>query len=340
VTAGQPDLAEAVVRMGLATDASQVRFTPLEGGVSSDIFVVDVGSRRFCVKRALARLRVRSDWRAPVERNRFEVAYIRVASRIVPAAFPALLGDDEASGCFALEYLPPESFPIWKAQLAQGLIDDETAARVGDVLGRLHAATADNAEIAARFATDAMFADLRLDPYLEAAALANPDLADPLRALIASTRACRRVLVHGDYSPKNILVGPQCPVILDAECAWYGEPAFDLAFVLNHLLLKGAWHPPWRPRYLGCFGALTRAYLDRVAWEPAEELEARAARLLPGLLLARIDGKSPVEYLGDESTRAAVRAFAARFLRAPAERLYEISTAWQQHSARFRSALD
>jgi aminoglycoside phosphotransferase (APT) family kinase protein len=108
------------------------------------------------------------------------------------------------------------------------------------------------------------------------------------------------VLVHGDFSPKNLLIGPAGPVILDAECAWYGDPAFDLAFVLNHLLLKGVWRPQWRARYVTAFAALADAYLGHVRWEPRDAVEARTAALLPGLMLARIDGKSPVEYLTTE----------------------------------------
>jgi aminoglycoside phosphotransferase (APT) family kinase protein len=117
-------------------------------------------------------------------------------------------------------------------------------------------------------------------------------------------------------------------VILDAECAWYGDPAFDLAFVLNHLLLKGAWQPQWRARYVDAFDALAAAYLSHVGWESPEKCEERAAALLPGLMLARIDGKSPVEYLTDESAKEAVRAFASKLLVDPVARLDAIAQRW------------
>src|SRR5204863_8996856 len=123
-----------------------------------------------------------------------------------------------------------------------------------------------------------------------------------------------RVLVHGDFSPKNMLSGPGGPVVVDAECAWFGDPAFDLAFVLNHLVLKGAWRPQWRTRYLEAFRALSSAYFSHVAWETADALEARAAALLPALMLARIDGKSPVEYLTEPAAKDRVRTFATTLL--------------------------
>src|SRR4030095_1832758 len=200
---------------------------------------------------------------------------------------------------------------------------------VGDVLGRIHDGTADRADLVARFQTDDIFFAIRLEPYLVASARAHPDLSPRLPTLCETTRSTKRVLVHGDFSPKNLLAGPAGPVILDAECAWYGDPAFDLAFVLNHLLLKGAWQPQWRRRYSDAFVALTAAYLAHVAWEPPASCEARAAALLPGLMLARIDGKSPVEYLTEESQKAAVRRFAKPLVVDPVDKLDVIAQRWR-----------
>jgi aminoglycoside phosphotransferase (APT) family kinase protein len=202
------------------------------------------------------------------------------------------------------------------------------ASAVGSILGRIHAATADRPDIAERFGTDALFHALRLDPYLMTTAKAHPDLARRLHALVATTATTRRVLVHGDFSPKNILIGPDGPVILDAECAWYGDPAFDLAFVLNHLLLKGVWRPGWRSDYVTMFAALASAYRVHVAWEPWPALEARTAALLPGLLLARVDGKSPVDYVTNERDRNAIRAFAREHLLRPVPTLTALARNW------------
>lgn len=311
------ELGCALVRMALVSTDQHVRLTPLAGGVSSDIYRADLPSGVVCVKRALARLKVAADWQVPVDRNRYEVEWMRVAAQIVPAAVPAILGEDAQAGAFAMAWLPPERFPVWKTLLAAGSAAVETATHVGDVLGRIHAGTADRPELAARFPTDALFHALRLDPYLVTVARAHPDLADRLHALVATTAATKRVLVHGDFSPKNILVGPDGPVILDAECAWYGDPAFDVAFVLNHLLLKGVWRPAGGPEYAAMFRALVAAYRRHVDWEPWPALDARTAALLPGLMLARIDGKSPVEYISEAAAKDAVRQFARARLAAP-----------------------
>ena len=320
-------LRESLQRMALVSAHSKPVFHALAGGVSSDIYSVDLPLGTICVKRALTQLKVGAEWRAPIERNRFEVLWLRVAGAIVPDAVPAILGEDRVGGAFAMAYLPPDRYPAWKEQLRDGTIDVAAATAVGDVLGRIHAATADDPVIAAQFATDAIFEAIRIEPYLTATARSHPRLAPQLTAIAGATRTHKRVLVHGDFSPKNILQGPRGPVILDAECAWFGDPAFDVAFVLNHLLLKGAWRPQWRARYVDLFRALVNAYKARVHWEPAATLAARIAALLPGLMLARVDGKSPAEYLS-RTTKEEVRRFATALIVAPVASPDVIAQRW------------
>jgi len=328
-SAGEAEFVAALRRMGLLADAETAALAPLSGGVSSDIVRVELPRGTVCVKRALARLKVRAEWQAPVERNRWEVEWMRVAGSTVPEAVPQVLGEDRACGMFAMEYLEPARNPVWKTQLRDGVIEADFAAEVGRRIARIHAASARRADLAARFATDHIFFPIRLEPYLAATARAHPDCAASLLALIDTTSSNKLALVHGDVSPKNILCGVHGPVFLDAECAWFGDPAFDLAFCLNHLLLKCAWHPEWTDRYLACFRMLASAYLCLVDWEPAEALEARAARLLPGLLLARVDGKSPLEYLTERWQHEAVRAVGRSFLLDPVVELQTIATQWR-----------
>jgi aminoglycoside phosphotransferase (APT) family kinase protein len=217
---------------------------------------------------------------------------------------------------------------VWKVQLRDGYADAAFAARVGALLARIHAATAGRPDVAARFATDPLFYALRLEPYLVATSDRHPDLRKPLLSLVKETAGNRLCLVHGDVSPKNILAGPHGPVFLDAECAWYGDPAFDLAFCLNHLLLKCLWNRPAADGFLLCFSSLLDSYRAGITWERTVSLETRAARLLPGLLLARVDGKSPVEYLTSEEDKEAVRRVAVPLLQEPVERLEDVKGRW------------
>jgi aminoglycoside phosphotransferase (APT) family kinase protein len=327
-------LLEALHRLDLVPRGAAVAVTRLDGGVSSDIARVDVAGRSFCVKQALPKLKVAADWRAPVARNHSEAEWIRVAGEIAPDAVPRLIGEDRAAGLFAMAWLAPEAHPVWKADLRDGRVDPAFAAEVGRRIALVHAATAGRVDIAARFANDDIFHPIRLEPYLLATAEQHADCAGALRRLAETTARTKLALVHGDVSPKNILVGPHGPIFLDAECAWYGDPAFDLAFCLNHLLLKCAWRPQWRAQYLAAFRALANAYLGGVTWEPHDVLEARTARLLPGLFLARVDGKSPVEYVTADADRERIRACAKPLLLAPRTRLAEVAEAWRQATER------
>jgi aminoglycoside phosphotransferase (APT) family kinase protein len=327
------DMLAALRRMGLPVGPGETAGERLTGGVSSDIWRIDLLTGPICVKRALAKLRVAADWNAPVERNRYEARWMRRANAAVPGAAPSLLGLDEASGTLAMQFLPPDAHPLWKFQLRDGAADPAFAAHVARSLAQIHAATATDRSAAAEFPTDRIFFDIRLEPYLVATARAHPDLASQLNALVASTQANKRALVHGDVSPKNILRGPHGPVFLDAECAWWGDPAFDLAFCLNHLLLKCLWTPSAAAAFLACFDALADAYRAHVAWEPPDALEARAARLLPGLFLARVDGKSPVEYITAETDKNRVRRTARALLIRPVDRLADMRLAWTKELA-------
>jgi aminoglycoside phosphotransferase (APT) family kinase protein len=320
-----PEPVLAFLRTAGLADARDVPVaSALTGGVSSDIWKVELRSGPVCVKRALPRLRVAQLWEAPVERNRYEWRWMQAAARVAPGCAPRVLAHDDA-GMFAMEYLDEERFPLWKRELRAGRADPDFARAVGARLAAIHAATAGDAAVAAQFATDAGFHAIRLEPYLLATARRHPDLAARLEALAARTAATHEALVHGDVSPKNILVGARGPVFLDAECAWFGDPAFDLAFCLNHLLLKCLWVPAAAPRFLECFDALGASYL---AGYGGAALEARAASLLPGLLLARVDGKSPVEYVTAEAQKARVRRVARGLLLEPPQSLAAVRSAW------------
>jgi aminoglycoside phosphotransferase (APT) family kinase protein len=325
-----PEILDALRRMRLLQPSATADGERLTGGVSSDIWRIDLPSGPVCIKRALAKLRVAADWHAPVERNRYEARWMQHANAAVPGAAPNLLGLDEASGALAMQFLAPDAHPLWKTQLRDGIAEPAFAARVAGSLVRIHAATAAQPAIAAEFPTDAIFYDIRLEPYLVATARAHPDLASQLQALVTATQANQRALVHGDVSPKNILHGPHGPVFLDAECAWWGDPAFDLAFCLNHLLLKCLWTQSATAGFLACFDALAAAYCAHITWEPPTALEARAARLLPGLFLARVDGKSPVEYITRDADKDRVRRTARALLVRPVDRLGAVRQAWTQ----------
>lgn len=320
-------------RLGLVGPADDVELVPLTGGVASDIWLVRGSPHRFVVKRALERLRVAADWQVPVTRNAAEVAWLRHAGNAVPEAVPKVLAHCPELGFFVMEFLEPKTHPVWKMELKEGRADPVFARKVGEALVQIHAKTAGRQSLVTEVNDDALFNAIRIEPYLQFTAARHPEIASHLEQLGRRTLTTHIALVHGDISPKNILAGPRGPVFLDAECAWYGDPAFDLAFCLNHLLLKCLWNRDARPRLLASFDALSSAYLAGVRWEDPAELEARAASLLPALLLARIDGKSPVEYITEEDAKAFVRRLAIPLVKAPPRRLSTVRGAWDDSLA-------
>lgn len=314
---------------GLLTGGAEPVMTPLDGGVSSDLWKIEAPDWTLCVKGALPQLKVAREWRAPVSRNLVEYDYLQFAARVCPGQVPRVVAHDDAAGLFAMEYLPPENHPVWKKELLAGRIGVEVAAAVGDLVGRLHLASTLGEANAVRFATDDNFDALRIEPFFRATATSHASLSERLHQLARRTAETHLVVVHGDVSPKNILLGPGCPVLLDAECAWFGDPAFDVAFCINHLLLKSVKLPGNSPRLLSAARAFAAAYSVHVSWEPAEACAGRVATLLPALALARIDGTSPVEYL-DENQRELVRAVGGAMMREPVSTVAEALEQWER----------
>src|SRR5262245_45371500 len=182
LSASLPDEVLAFLRKhGLAGPGENPNAVALAGGVSSDIWRIDLKSGPVAVKRALPRLRVAQVWEAPVERNRFEKKWLETANGIVPGVAPKILASDDG-GFFAMEYLG--DLPLWKAELREGRADPDFAAEVGRRLARIHAATAGNPAIASQFKTDENFYAIRLEPYLVATARVHPALASILNALV------------------------------------------------------------------------------------------------------------------------------------------------------------
>ncbi|RYE83059.1 MAG: aminoglycoside phosphotransferase family protein [Hyphomicrobiales bacterium] len=299
---------------------------PLTGGVSSDIVrIVLADGRLACAKRALRKLKVATDWQAPLERNHYEIAWLRRAAAIVPGAAPKVLGEDPVRGIALLEYLPPADYSLWKADLLAGHADPQVAVRVADTIGRIHAATLRDAAVAAEFPTDHLIDALRYDPYLRFLAGRHADLSASILSTLERSFRSKLALVHGDVSPKNILVrtADGQPVLLDAECAWYGDPAFDAAFCLNHLLLKSIHLPDIAPELRQQARDFADTWLSHFPADLRAMLDDRAAALLPCLMLARVDGKSPVEYLSSDS-RETVRRISIPMIAKPFTRLAQV----------------
>lgn len=313
------DVAAALARTGVA--GAVVSSTALAGGVSSEIWHVATTSGDVCVKRALAVLRTSDHWEAPVERSTSEARWLELAARLVPDLAPRLLAVDHDTGTLVLEYLDSDRYEVWKTQLLGGHVSVDTASALARGLRRFHDRAADPL-LAGDFDRPELIAALRLEPYLDRTAERHRDLAEAIGRLRLEFHEHARTVVHGDVSPKNVLVAGDRVVLLDAECATWGDPMFDVAFCLTHLCAKahhlrrlgGRWRPG-ADAFVGSYGARS------------PDDDERCARWLAVLLLARVDGASPLEYL-DGGARERVRQGARHLVGAPTAGVTEAIDRW------------
>jgi 5-methylthioribose kinase len=307
---------------GLVKPGEPLTLTELGGGVSSVVILAETPRRRLILKQALPKLRVQADWPSRPDRSAVEVAAIRAyAPYLPPGAVPVVRHADPARYLFVMDAAPAAA-ANWKAQLLAGTVDPAVARRAGALLAAMHLGSASDPAVAVRFDDREFFHTLRVDPYLWQVCRVYPELRPRIEPLVDDMLAHRQALVHGDYSPKNMLVHGDSLLILDFEVAHWGDPAFDLAFCLNHFLLKAVYKAPDSERYLDLAGAFWAAYAPALALEPAATLLPRTLLLQGGLMLARIDGKSPAEYITAPAMQERVRRISRRIL---AERPQELA---------------
>jgi hypothetical protein len=175
------DIGAALGRIGLLASGDKLRCVPLDGGVSSDIWRIEIGARKYCLKRALAQLKVSQIWKAPIERNDAEWKWLAEAETIWPGSVPRLVAQDRDAGLFVMEYLDPDRYPNWKSQLRDGILREETAVAVAQRLVAIHAATAGQPGVAVAFDTGDCFYAIRLEPYLVATGRVHTDLSAAAR---------------------------------------------------------------------------------------------------------------------------------------------------------------
>lgn len=319
---------------GTLTDAN-ASWQHFGGGVSSDVYLVGEGDGQFVVKQVLEKLRVRDDWHADTARLQSEIDFLRLAGQYVPGAFPCLLA--VGAGYFVMEYMD-ERYRNWKSMLMAGEFDTPVAARAGEILGSVHRFSSHSAEVERMFPNHHLFQQLRIEPYLMTTATRTPALRERIEREALRLGSTHECLIHGDYSPKNMLVGEGRVVVLDCETASYGDPAFDLAFLLTHLLLKGLYHSPNTGPAEQCARATVQAYFAALGADEqrAAELGGRTARLLQMILLARVDGKSPAEYLTTEHGRF-IRAHIYRSL-LEVQSLDDVIEQWFYAASRFQES--
>jgi aminoglycoside phosphotransferase (APT) family kinase protein len=321
------EIAAALRAMDLLAPGDIPRLTSLSDSRDARVMRADLGWGTVCVKHAAAAPGT-VDGSNCIERVDAEVRWLKLAQSAVPGCTPTVLGSLPSGGWLALEYLDASEFPAWQQSLASGRVEPWIAAELGHLLGRLHAATAQSAAVAQHLAQRAVFHALRIAPAFERVAAGDPDCALALQRIEARLSATRVALVHGDLTPENVLCGPRGPVLVDADCAHYGDPAVDVATLLTALWVRMATHCRLRAEYTACWDAFHRSYAAHVTWEMPERAGARAAALIPAFGLAAF-AAAPFAGLDTASGgRPSARTVARTLLLTPPAGLDALRDAW------------
>lgn len=277
------------------------RAETLAGGVSNIVLAVSDGAQQLVVKQSLPRLNVADEWTAPTSRVITEVNALDLAGRITPGLVPAVIDRDPQAHTVVIERAPA-GWADWKSHLMAGRVDVRIAATLGRTLAEWHSATAqDLSGLEDAFGDAEPFIQLRVDPYHRTLARRAPEVATQVLHVADRMLARRLCLVHGDYSPKNVLVssGEDKRVrvwVIDFEVAHLGDPAFDLGFMLTHLTMKSIHRPDHAASYDHAATEFVAAYTTRVTFDLQPDWQY-VLEQVAALLLARVHGKSPAEYL-------------------------------------------
>lgn len=319
----------------------QVTAEELSGGVSNMVLRVRCAASggstsEFVIKQARPQLRVAQTWLCSVERNWREIDFLRACARIATSSpacelcmeSPRVLWEDRENYLFAMTAVPAESV-TWKSRLLEfgagiGDVEFRVARACGAWLGRLHGGSWRDVRLAREFGDRSLFDALRLDPYYRGVAAVHLDMAGAMESLIASVEENCVSLVHADFSPKNMLVryganGGEADdlALIDFETGHFGDPAFDVGFFLSHLALK-TFYCAGKPRASAEMLQVGDAFYEtyRVVMTAAvgemefASLMRRSMKHIGACALARLDGKSPVDYLCDHVIQDKVRRWA------------------------------
>lgn len=306
---------------GLIGPGEPVAVRELGGGVSNIVLLIELPGRRWVLKQSLEKLRVKDDWRSDRGRVYREADSLKALGPCLgQGVVPEVVHVDLQNFLFIMTAAPQGS-AVWKESLLAGQVDLGVARQAGALLAKMINASRSDPDLRKRFNDRTVFDQLRIDPYYRTTAQRHPDVRGPLVELMVESWNIRSALVHGDYSPKNILVHDGRVFLIDFEVIHWGDPAFDAAFLLNHLFLKAQYRPDLAALYMEAVREFWKALGATLEGGMRRGFEALTVRHLGGLMLARIDGKSPVEYIGDEETKERVRQFSKQILRERPQRL-------------------
>jgi 5-methylthioribose kinase len=298
-----------LIKHGVVTSAKDTHVEILTGGVSNTVLSITTKNQNLVLKQALPELKVAQKWEADQRRAIVEADALRVFHGISPEVVPKLVFIDPIEFVLIMERIPLGS-SVWKSDLLSGIFNPKVPEVLGKTLAEWHHFGAEYPEYKSQFKEDTLFEQLRVDPFYRFVAAKNPLLQESIFALIKELESDHSTIVHGDFSPKNIMVTPDEQVyILDFEVMHVGNPIFDLAFLVSHLLCK--FFRAENDQTAVQLGIMADKFLS--AYEASHEIGSNLPFHTALIALARVEGKSPVDYL-NESAQVKLQKFTKHVL--------------------------
>ena len=284
-----------------------IQYKKLAGGVSSEVYHVRTNKNNYCIKRSLKRLLVKKKWIANTNRIKFEYLWLKHCQNILKRNIPNTYEFNDKKKYIVMEYLKTSQYKTLKQLYFKRIININTIKLISKHLYKIHS-NSSNYKIKKTFEGNYKnFYDLRLDPYFNEVGRVYPKYKEYIKKINENYIKNSSTLVHGDFSPKNILVDKNKIIYLDAECCNFGDPVFDLVFFSNHLLIKSIFLKDKSKEFIKLYLSFYKEYLSNLSTKNFNSYIDRIIKMTPIMLLSRIDGKSPVEYIIKENIKNIIR---------------------------------
>ena len=284
-----------------------IKYKKLEGGVSSEVYHVKTYKNDYCIKKSLKKLLVKKNWISDTNRIKFEYLWLKHCQKILNKNIPRTYEFNNKGKYIVMEYLNSPKYKTLKQLYFKKIINLNTIKSISKHLYKIHS-NSNNLKTKKIFeANNRNFYDLRIDPYFNEVGRVYPKYKKYIKNINKKYFENSTTLVHGDFSPKNILIGKNKIIYLDAECCNFGDPVFDLVFFTNHLLIKSIFFKHESKEFINSYRVFYREYLKNLSLKNYNSYIARIIKMTPIMLLARIDGKSPVEYIISNKIKNTIR---------------------------------
>lgn len=300
-----------LIRQGIIHEKDEPFVEQLGGGVSCDVWKITVGEHNWVLKQALDKLKVEAEWYSDIDRIHREHEVMETLNELLPdGSIPKVVYKDYANHVYMMT--AADGFTqTWKDSLMNEDFNASFANKAATLLSAIHKCS-DRIPVTdkTKWLDQKYFKQLRIDAFHLTVLGKYPQLKPAINKLIKEVTTQQSCLVHGDFSPKNMLINDEGDLMLiDFEVAHWGNPVFDVAYCLGHLMLKG-WFLDRKEKALQLIETFLISYSGNIN------------NLIPHLglmLLARVDGKSPVNYIKDKNIKNAIRKVAINWIQGTTE---------------------